>query len=500
MAIYYIDNAASGANNGTSWTDAWLNFTNVTGVVGGDTVWISGGTVSKTYTTVEWLPRNGTEGNPILYQISPEAGHNGFVDIVVSGSPSRFIRARPPSDDNDGNWMTVSGEYNGESRMKITAAQVADFDTAQGLVFKYMQVTGYFRGYDSDSIEIDHVEFLLPPGTGGWQTDAGVLGVGRTNAVYPTGYTRNSVHHCVFNIRVKNDASGLGDDAIKNVSNISIYNNSFIGVYTTYTSTEHNDGIQTAGPHVLVYNNYFEGIYNYPMYLDFTGISSRVADVRVYNNVFYNNPSANIAMGNGSSTVIVDDVIIANNTIVNGGIGIGANDAGDTYLNTYVVNNLIYNTPTATNLDVSITASNNTDGTTTNIAFVNPVSDFHLQAGSTAAIDQGISPSYLTDVFTTDADGNARTGTWDIGAYEYQAPTSVAVIGRVLRWMELAALVTGIGWHLRKPIWGGLTLCLAGSQSCVKMAPKSYDTLKVVGRGAAIQALTVFNHLTKPKV
>lgn len=83
---------------------------------------------------------------------------------------------------------------------------------------------------------------------------------------------------------------------------------------------------------------------------------------------------------------------------------------------------------------------------------------------------------------------------------ETVAPTvSVVVIARVLRWMEVAAFVTGMGWHFRKPL---LAICLAAISlggTLVQLAPKSYDTIKVVGKDSAVTALTVFNHLTKQR-
>jgi hypothetical protein len=69
-----------------------------------------------------------------------------------------------------------------------------------------------------------------------------------------------------------------------------------------------------------------------------------------------------------------------------------------------------------------------------------PNGDFHLTAGATSAISKGINPSYLTSVYTTDMDGNTRTGTWDLGAFEYgstggqtlsppvSAPTSLTLV------------------------------------------------------------------------
>jgi len=43
---WYVDNTASGANTGTSWTDAWQSFTDISwgSIAPGDTVYISGGT------------------------------------------------------------------------------------------------------------------------------------------------------------------------------------------------------------------------------------------------------------------------------------------------------------------------------------------------------------------------------------------------------------------------------------------------------------------------
>jgi len=52
-AVWYVDKAATGANNGRSWTDAWTNFSSVVwgsaGVKAGDTLYISGGSSSKVY-------------------------------------------------------------------------------------------------------------------------------------------------------------------------------------------------------------------------------------------------------------------------------------------------------------------------------------------------------------------------------------------------------------------------------------------------------------------
>ncbi|MGZ3796191.1 MAG: choice-of-anchor Q domain-containing protein, partial [Pseudobdellovibrionaceae bacterium] len=46
--------------------------------------------------------------------------------------------------------------------------------------------------------------------------------------------------------------------------------------------------------------------------------------------------------------------------------------------------------------------------------------DFHIQSGS-VLIDKGAD---LSAFFTTDKEGNARSGNWDIGPYEFSSVTS----------------------------------------------------------------------------
>ena len=80
---WYVDNAASGANNGTSWANAWRSPASVvwgsSGVKAGDTLYLSGGSTSKIYTETWSVGASGTASNPI--RIAIDAGnpsHNGL--------------------------------------------------------------------------------------------------------------------------------------------------------------------------------------------------------------------------------------------------------------------------------------------------------------------------------------------------------------------------------------------------------------------------------------
>lgn len=422
---WYVDNAATGStHNGSSWATAWTSLGSITGLAAGDTVFISGGTDSQTYVPPEsyqgslyWLPEGGSAGHPITYKVGQDPGHNGLV--IFNGNGGQFL---PIYGTNKRQYLVIDGNYQGQRHIRVKNFGVLlNAETGGNVALKYITTNAQVRAYDADAIELDHITFTVNNGI-----DGVICGIGRNQGgVYPSGYTRNSIHDCVIDMATS--GNGFGDDGIQNVGNISIYNNRFVGVNVSpYNGTQHMDGIQTCGPYVRIYNNYFENITNYPILGEFFGDGGHF---QIYNNVFLNNGSQNIAIGTSATGKTITDFQIFNNTIVNGGSGIslGGGFANTTTTNSFIVNNLIYNTPTdIVNFNCSgcsgpsVIVSNNTNGGTTGISFVNAANDWRLQAGSTAAINQGISPSYITSVTTQDRDGNARpAGAWDIGAYEY---------------------------------------------------------------------------------
>jgi len=93
--VWYVDNAANGANNGTSWTDAWKSFADIDwgsgGVIAGDTLYISGGASSKTYSETLAVGASGSAGAPIRIDVGANSpapsGHAGTV--IIDGGSTR---------------------------------------------------------------------------------------------------------------------------------------------------------------------------------------------------------------------------------------------------------------------------------------------------------------------------------------------------------------------------------------------------------------------------
>lgn len=93
MTLWYVDNSlGTGSNNGTSWANAWHDFNVISwgSIAAGDTLYISGGSSSQTYSAYILQPgASGGSGNPITITAGIDAGHSGTV--IIDGSTTTSI-------------------------------------------------------------------------------------------------------------------------------------------------------------------------------------------------------------------------------------------------------------------------------------------------------------------------------------------------------------------------------------------------------------------------
>ena len=433
--IRYVDSTSPGGNDGLSWATAWDNITQITGVGAGDTVYVSGGTTSKTYTLStsfgEFNPPSGSPGNPFTLSIGREAGHDGMAIFQqgATGGGVRFL-----SNVSNCNWVTLDGYYNGTQHFQTKGyqflARIAQGDPLRtGLVFRgFRQVdNGILWVWEVDQCEVGWMVWPLVAESGATLTKVSGPGKNRT-----LGYGRNSIHDCEMTIGYHRN--GNGNDGIKESSSTDIYNNRIIGVLdpNPQTGGDHQDGFQSAGGtnFTRFYNNYFENMSNYMIYLENVG-----QNFQIYNNVFNysdsvlaSGPSVGIALGAHNSGLAVRNVTIANNTFRGANQSISLGDTNGTMDNTVrIVNNIRGPGAGGINLNGGGTATivnTNNPILTSSANFVNMAAgDFRLTASATLAINQGVNPAptYLTSVFTTDASGAVRVNPWDAGAYEFGA-------------------------------------------------------------------------------
>lgn len=87
-ASWYVDNTVRSSGDGTSWSNAWNNSSDIrwSNIQPGDTIYISGGQTSKRYTGSLVVGASGTVDKPIVITRSTDPEHNGTP--ILAGEPA----------------------------------------------------------------------------------------------------------------------------------------------------------------------------------------------------------------------------------------------------------------------------------------------------------------------------------------------------------------------------------------------------------------------------
>ena len=460
-AVWYVDCIAAGARNGTSWANAWTNFSELTNTItAGDYVFISGGPANTTQTypvyTSTWPNGNGypydggVSGPAVVYQIGQDASHNGTA-IFDGGGHNNLVYTF-----SGNGYFTFSGHVTN--------------DTIQHFAF---------TNYAAES-------FVVPlPGVTLSYCNFGTIAA-NSACVTSSGCTRFDMDNCY--------AYGTGNDAdhlLKFTFNDSAYDSSIIsncvfytphGANATYGSGDGEDLLQIGGDGLTFINNkcysydnpnesgasqhddawqgqsaanmkiignVFNDFGNSSVFLDVTSTAG-FTNVIIANNIcsvksqwMVNGDGILLLTQNGSGASPFVNVAVFNNTCVDyniasvsaHGMNVGHNGNTGIWTAVLVENNIYINsvvvfhppdTNPVTNIDnVSLTSAQATNFFVLyNKAGAN--NNYNLNVTAASLIGQG---QNLSSYVTTDIAGTARSATnnWDIGAYAYSGPLGAGI-------------------------------------------------------------------------
>jgi hypothetical protein len=435
-ANWYVDSAVGTSGNGQSWAGAFKTFSAISwsSINPGDTLYISGGSTSKTYSTPLTIGKSGTSSNRITVRVGQDAGHTGTV--IFDGASVNVNQS----------YITIDGSVNGVSKLHIKNITDSSKDNgwafnaggSNGLILKYVTVTNCNNGVNltyGNNYEISNSSMTT-------RGDAVIRGI-MSNL---NGWDVNKIHdnflESLFN--------GGGPDTIQVGHSTSIYNNKIkVTKDSSALSGQHTDNLQLAGFNIKVYGNEFINIGDSNIDYD-AWASGKVENVHIYNNLFHlvqdidPYPDFIRIYSTGAAINSFNNVKILNNSFIDDrtsragtgqligygfGNGSGAGSGNETR------NNLVRGTPSGMSINMDRGGSSFSMAYSNNIYPYSVSRDPSAKVGvpaldanfiptssDTLARDKGMAMSF----FSTDKRGTARPqgSAWDIGAFEYSGNSS----------------------------------------------------------------------------
>jgi hypothetical protein len=401
----FVNQAATGANNGSSWTNAYVSLGSALSAVAtsGKTIWVASGT---------YKPSTSNRDASFTFNYGLTSVYGGFV-----GNETLLSQRNPTI-----NITTLSGDLAGNDNTSLLPTEA----TRQDNSYHVIKIRG-----NAQNVIIDG--FTISGGNAN----------GAANNLCSVPADVQSYHLRGGAILANPYVSGNAITAF--VRNCTLQLNSGLegGVYASFTPC----GVQALSADVnfencIVKNNYSGAL----AAMVFNGSSgySIFSKGSIVNCLFYNNTSVAASclylgtstVNSGTATGIDVDIInstFANNVGANGNVVTMSNAS-----NSRIRNSIIYGNGSTTPFAVTGSASvvNNSiveggqlSGTNANPQFTNSATNTYTLQSNSPAINVG-NNSYIS--LTTDLNGDARiyNTTVDLGAYEFsacEAPTNIQI-------------------------------------------------------------------------
>jgi hypothetical protein len=408
VANWYVDNAASGANDGTSWVAAWQSFADIQWnlVDPGDTLYISGGSTSKTYTEFLVLDAvTGNSGNPITIKAGEDAGHNGTVHLngghaieVLTGTEyvtiENFVMDGGSSWGIVGSGVTCSDITIRNVEITGNANFMIYFDSCNNLVIDDCYIHDNFEsGGTVLPISIRNSSNVTIKNTRCYNNDDDLGASGDADGIHIRDCSPVRIENCDMRDNSEDQYDLEGDCTLVNClayggyNGLKLFGGGIFYTYEIYNSVFHDatqaNTITRYGATIEMYNCIFEGAgqYGFRIITD----SGYTTTATIYNSIFANNGSGyQIANAYPYSFTTSHNCWYNNGTGSNGEAGPPAEEDSPV---------------TGDPLFVSVSGH-----------------DWNLQEGSPCR-EAGVSVGYTEA--QTDFNGDERTGEWDIGIYAY---------------------------------------------------------------------------------
>ncbi len=406
---YYVDKNASGSNNGTSWSNAWQNLSNVqwSTLGAGDTLFISGGTSSTIYNETLTIGASGNANGLLVVTKGRTTGHNG--EVILDGGNTGF------------------GIYvQNDQYVKVSDLTIRNMDLGARILDPAnviriencnmynlhgggIDISGYNGTYNTDQVDSVFIVncSVVSHETNGNQTDG--IDIAYCQNIFITdsyvsvdnvGEAHTDIiqtYQIAKNVTLKrNRLENLIDKTINPSSGANgLMMDKLVG-----TITIDNNVLRT--PNFNAGAGICAALFAYSQ--------SDPPLVYFYNNTCIWDNATNAFSFGSSSYPVASGSKYKNNIFYSTGLTGGADPVnfGPNSSCSNVSNNIFYSSAG------SWSGGSNCSSPHANPMFTNPGSDWTLQGGS-PAIDAGID---LGSEYQKDRAGNLRTGTWDLGAYE----------------------------------------------------------------------------------